>query len=98
MIIEGKILTAFGGKGPDDTIKIAKWSCVRAEVADSYREITLEVVVASQVVRKIHFPHAFVVDYDEHYFDTEGVGTFVLKVRQKKDKFDLTTIEGGFGA
>lgn len=96
MVIEGKILTPLGGAVADDTMKIAKWSLVRAEVDDSYREVTLEVVVASQVVRKVYFPHAFVVDYDEHYFDTEGVGTFLLTVRQRKDKFDLTTIEGGY--
>lgn len=97
MEISGKILTPIAGVVPDDTMKIASWSRVRAEEADSYRAVTLEVVVASMVVRKIHFPNAFVVDYDEHYFDTEGVGTFLLTVRQKKDKFDLTTIEGGFG-
>ena len=97
MKIDGKILTPVGGIPADDTLKIAKWSKVRAEVADSYREIVLEVVVADVIVRKITFPHAFVVDYDEHYHDTEGVGTFLLTVRQKKDKFDLTEIVGGFG-
>jgi len=97
MIINGKILTPVKGAPVDDTLKIAKWSKVRAEVADSYREVTLEVIVADVVIRKITFPHAFVVDFDEHYFDTEGVGTFKLTVRQKKDKFDLTEIVGGFG-
>ena len=97
MIIEGKILTAIGGEAADDTMKIAKWSLVRAENADSYRQATIEVVSANQIVRKVHFPNAFVVDYDEHYFDTEGVRNFKLTIRQKKDKFDLTTIEGGYG-
>ena len=97
MIIEGKILTAVGGEAADDTMKIAKWSCVRAESSDSYREATIEVVYANQIIRKIFFPNAFVVDYEEHYFDTEGVGTFTLVIRQKKDKFELTTIEGGYG-
>jgi hypothetical protein len=45
----------------------------------------------------VHFPNAFVVDYTEDYFDTEGVGTFKLVIRQKKDKFELCTIEGGYG-
>lgn len=98
MIIDGKILTPVGGVAADDTMKIAKWSKVRAEVADSYREATIEVIVADQVVRKVHFPHAFIVDYTENYFDTEGVGTFHLVIRQKKDKFDLTEIEGGYAA
>lgn len=97
LILEGKILTAVDGETADDTMKIAKWSCVRAEEADSYRKATVEVVAANQIVRKVFFPNAFVVDYTEHYFDTEGVGTFTLVIRQKKDKFELTTIEGGYG-
>ncbi len=97
MILEGKILTAVDGEVADDTMKIAKWSCVRAESSDSYRKATVEVVVANQIVRKVHFPNAFVVDYTEHYFDTEGAGTFHLVIRQKKDKFEATTIEGGYG-
>jgi len=96
MVIEGKILTPLAGFAGDDTIKIAQWSRVRAEDVDSYRDATLEVVVASQVVRKIDFPNAFIVDYDEHYFDTEGVGTFILTIRQRKDKFNATTIVGNF--
>lgn len=96
--VHGKILTPVDGDPADDTMKIAKWSLVRAEVADSYREFTLEVVVAGQVVRKVHLPNAFVVDYTETYADKEGTGTFDLTVRQKKDRFDLTEIEGGYEA
>lgn len=94
--IHGKILTAVNGEPADDTMKIAKWSLVRAEVADSYRKATLDVVVADQIVRRVHFPDAFIVDYTENYADVEGTGTFDLTIRQKKDRFDLTTIEGGF--
>ncbi len=97
LIITGKILTAVDGEAADDTKDLAKWTVVRAESADSYRKATLEVVVADQIVRKIHFPNAFVVDYTERYGDTEGVGEFDLVMRQKKDKFEQTTIEGGFG-
>ncbi|WP_058486183.1 hypothetical protein [Defluviitalea phaphyphila] len=94
--ITGKILTAVDGEPADDTMKIAKWSMVRAESADSYRKATVEVIVANQVVRKIHFPNAFIVDYTERYGDTEGVGEFDLTIRQKKDKFEFTTIDGGY--
>ena len=97
LVISGKILTAVDGDIADDTMKIAKWSCVRAENADCYRKATIEVLSASQIVRKVHFPNAFVVDYQESYGHTEGVGTFQLTIRQKKDKFDATTIEGGYG-
>jgi hypothetical protein len=96
LILTGKILTAVDGEASDDTMKIAKWSCVRAESSDSYRKATVEILAANQVVRKVHFPNAFVVDYTEHYGDTEGVGEFSLVIRQKKDKFELTTIEGGY--
>lgn len=94
--LTGRILTAVDGDGADDTMKIAKWSCVRAESSDSYRKATVEIVSANQIVRKVFFPNAFVVDYTENYGDTEGVGEFKLVIRQKKDKFEFTTIDGGF--
>ena len=80
----------------DDTMKIAKWSVVRAESADSYRKATVEIVSANQIVRKVHFPNAFVVDYQERCGDTEGIGECTLVIRQKKDKFEMTTIDGGY--
>jgi hypothetical protein len=95
--VKGKIITAINGEPADDTMKIARWSLVRAEVADSYRTAFLEVIVADQVVRKYTLPDAFVVDYTEDYLDIEGTGTFDLTLRQKKDRFDLTTVEGGYG-
>lgn len=94
--IRGKILTATDGDNADDTMKLALWSLVPAERADCYRKVTLEVISADQVVRKIYFPNAFVVDYTERFGDTEGVGEFFLFVKQKKDKTDLATIEGGY--
>ena len=87
MILTGRILTAVDGDAADDTMKIAKWSVVRAESSDSYRKATVEIVSANQIVRKVHFPNAFVVDYQESYGDTEGIGEFTLVIRQKKDKF-----------
>ena len=96
MILTGRILTAVDGDAADDTMKIAKWSVVRAESSDRYRKATVEIVSANQIVRKVHFPNAFVVDYQERYGDTEGIGEFTLVIRQKKDKFELTTIDGGY--
>ena len=96
MILTGRILTAVDGDAADDTMKIAKWSVVRAESSDSYRKATVEIVSANQIVRKVHFPNAFVVDYQERYGDTEGIGAFTLVIRQQKDKFELTTIDGGY--
>jgi hypothetical protein len=95
--ITGRILTALDGVPVDDTMKIAKWSLVRAESADSYRKLEIKMMLANQVIREIKMENAFVVGYEEHYGDAEGVGTFTLVARQKKDLFVGTTIEGGFG-
>lgn len=94
--ISGKIITATDGDSADDTLKLALWSLVPAEKADCYRKATLEVIAADQVVRKIYFPNAFVVDYTESFGDTEGVGSFSLYIKQKKDKTELATIDGGY--
>ena len=98
MVISGKILTAVDGDPFDSTRKMGTWSLVPAEKADCYRKVTVEVISADQVIRKITYPNAFVVDYKEHYGDTEGIGTFELVVRQKKDKLANVTIEGGYSA
>jgi hypothetical protein len=98
MIVTGKILTAVDGDSFDSTRKMGTWSLVPAEKADCYRKVTVEVISADQIIRKITYPNAFVVDYKETFGDTEGIGTFELVVRQKKDKLSLVTIEGGYSA
>ncbi|BCJ93031.1 hypothetical protein acsn021_06000 [Anaerocolumna cellulosilytica] len=97
LAISGKILTAVDGDEADATLKLANWSLVPAEKADCYRKVTVEVIAAEQVVREIYLSNAFVVDYKESYGDTEGVGTFKLLIRQKKDKNNLVEYKGGFG-
>jgi hypothetical protein len=96
LAIQGKILTAVDGDEADATLKLAQWSLVAAEKAECYRKVTVEVIAAEQVVREINLSNAFVVDYKESYGDTEGVGTFKLLVRQKKDKNNLVSYKGGF--
>lgn len=97
LVVTGKILTPVGGEAADSTIKLAQWSLVPAEKADCYRSIKVDVIAASQVVRKMTLPNAFVVDYEEDFGDTEGIGTFKLTAKQKKDKTALVKFEGGFG-
>jgi hypothetical protein len=94
--VRGKILTAVDGDEADATLKLAQWSLVPAEKADCYRKVTLEVIAAEQVVREIYLSNAFVVDFKESYGDTQGVGTFQLLIRQKKDKNNLVAYKGGF--
>ena len=96
--ITGKILAAVGGEAADDTMKLAKWALVPAENADCYRRLEVQVVSASQVVRKIHLPNAFVIGYEEDFADETGVGNFTLVVKQKKDKMNTLSFEGGFAS
>ena len=83
--ITGKILTAVDGDAFDSTRQLGLWALVPAEKSDCYRKVTIEVI-------------AFVVDYKEDYGDTEGVGTFTLIIKQKKDKMAQVTVEGGYSA
>ena len=48
--------------------------------------------------RRYCFPNAFVIDYKEDFGDSEGTGTFTLTIKQKKDKLNLITVEGGYSA
>lgn len=97
LVIKGKILTPVDGEAADSTMKLAQWSLVPAEKADCYRNVTVDVISASQVVRQISLPNAFVVNYIENYGDEEGVGTFNLHLKQKKDKTAMVKFQGGFG-
>ncbi len=94
--IMGKVLTAVDGDPFDSTRQLGLWALVPAENADCYRKVTVEVISASQEVRKYAFPNAFVVDYKETYGDLEGTGTFTLIIKQKKDKMAQVSVEGGY--
>lgn len=96
MLIKGKILAAVDGETADDTSKIARWSLVPAENSDCYRTVRIDVVNASQVVRQITMPNAFVIDYEEDFTDETGTGVFRLLIKQKKDKMTSLKFEGGF--
>ena len=97
MKVTGKILTMLDD-GTESTVDLAKWAMIPAEEADCYRNVNLMVTAAGQVVREYTLPNAFVVDYKELYGDTEGVGTFELIIRQKKDKIPTTTVNGGYAS
>lgn len=96
--ISGKILTAVDGDPFDSTRSMGLWSVVPAENAISYRKVTVEVISAGIVERKYYFPNAFVVNYKENFGNTDGVGTFNLCIKQKKDKLVGITIDGGYPA
>lgn len=96
VLITGKILAAVNGEAADDTSKIARWSLVPAENSDCYRNVRIDVINASQVVRQITVPNAFVIDYEEDFTDETGAGVFRLLIKQKKDKMVNLKFEGGF--
>lgn len=96
VLIKGKILAAVDGEAADDTSKIARWSLVPAENSDCYRKVQIDVVNASQIVRQISIPNAFVIDYEEDFTDDTGAGVFTLLIKQKKDKMTNLKFEGGF--
>lgn len=93
--VTGKVLTVLD-EGSESTVELATWAMVPVEQADCYRNVTVKVVAANQVVRQYTLTNAFVVDYQETYGDTEGVGTFELIVKQKKDKVQKILITGGY--
>ena len=90
--VTGKILTAVDGDPFDATRQLGLWALVPAENSDCYRKVTVEVIA----VRKYSYPNAFVVDYKEDYGDVEGIGTFKLIMKQKKDKMAQVSVEGGY--
>ena len=96
--IWGKLLFSLGGQEQDSTLNVAQWSLVPSESADSYRTVKVDVISASQVVRQITLPNAFVMEYREELDDETGVGSFYLHVKQKKDQTSKVAIDGEFSA
>lgn len=80
MIIRGKIDTDEG------TIKLCKWAMIPGSDSECYKEITAEFIKDNQLMRKVSFSKAFVVDYSEDYSNHVGAGTFTLYVKQFRGK------------
>ncbi len=80
MIITGKIDT------DENTALLYKWALLPVTNPECYKEITVEYTKDNQLVRKVCFSKAFVVDYSENYSNYSGVGTFTLYVRQFRGK------------
>ena len=80
MIITGKIDTEEG------TALLYQWALLPETNPDCYKEITVEYTKDNQLVRKVYFSKAFVVDYSESYSNHSGVGTFTLYIRQFRGK------------
>jgi hypothetical protein len=76
MQVTGKI-----GAG-ENTNGLYEWSLIPENNDNCYKEITVEQTHAGQVIRKVKFPKAFVVDYSESFTKYESVGHFSILVRQ----------------
>lgn len=96
MTITGKIRSAGDGGVADSTIQAAQWAN-NMDDSKSYQNTTATATAAGQVLRKTVLPNAFVVGYSESFNVETGVGSFELKVRQKKDLLEGYQVEGGFG-
>ncbi len=76
MIIVGKIDTG------ESTATLYQWALIPVNNKDCYKNVTVEYYKNEQLVRKVCFNKAFVVDYSENYSNYIGVGTFTLHLRQ----------------
>lgn len=95
LTITGKIRANVAGIA-DDTVKLPTWALVPAEDVKCYGKVSVDVISGGKVVRQIIMDTAYVVSYKETFGDETGVGTFILQVRQKKDKNDKVEYQGGF--
>jgi len=96
--VYGRMLFDLRTRGNDPTLGLAQWSQVASHNSDCYRKVEIDIISASQVVRKFTLPEAFVVEYKEELDDETGVGDFYLHVRQKRDENAEVKIDGGFAA
>lgn len=95
LVIKGKIRANIGGAA-DETIKLPSWALVPAEDAKCYAKVSVDVISAGKVVREIVLDTAYVTSYKESFDDMSGVGTFELVMKQKKDKNNTVSYQGGF--
>lgn len=91
--VSGKLNTSGGMESP--TLKLFEWAQTPPGEEQVYRIVTVDIESDGQIFRKIKFPNAFIVDYNEKYNDRVGVGSFSIVIRQKADKVDDVTVEGG---
>ena len=96
--IVGRINFSLGAQIADATVDVASWALMPSDQADCYRNVQIQVVSGGQIVRQYTYPNAFVMDYTEDLNDEEGVGTWTLLLKQKKDLTDKVELKGNFEA
>lgn len=79
----------------EPTSSLYLWSLLPPNDPKAYRNVEIQVIShQGMILRKVVFSNAFVVDYRESFSKYTGEGSFVLVLRQKKDKNDTVKIEG----
>jgi len=94
--VTGRINFSLGAEIDDSTVELANWSLMPSDQADCYREAKVQIINGGQIIRQYTYPNAFVMDYTEDLNDDEGVGTFVILLKQKKDLTDKIELKGNF--
>ena len=64
-------------------------------LGDVYKR-QVDVLSGNKEVRQIIMDTVYVAGYKETFADETGVGTFVLTLKQKKDKNNTVQYQGGF--
>lgn len=96
--ITGRINFSLGAELKDSTVELANWALMPSDKAECYRIVQVQVVSGGQIVRQYKYPNAFVMDYSEDLNDEEGVGTFTMLLKQKKDLTSKVELKGNFEA
>lgn len=98
LTVVGKIMadTSSAGNAADSTAKLMAWSVVPSEKKEAYRSVKLKVKSGGIVTRQYELPNAFIVDYSENFDNDDGIGEFVLKLQQMKNKLADVKVTGGF--
>ena len=94
--ITGRINFSLGAELTDSTVELANWSLMPSDQADCYRNVQVQVINGGQVIRQYTYPNAFVMNYLEDLNDEEGVGSFEILLKQKKDLTEKIELKGNF--
>lgn len=94
--ITGRINFSLGAEENDSTVELANWSLMPSDQSDCYRNVQVQVVNGGQIVRQYTYPNAFVMGYTEDLNDEEGVGSFEMLLKQKKDLTAKVELKGNF--
>lgn len=92
--VKGRIIA--NSNGGDQTLQLAHWSMIPDSDRNCYGQVTLEFTHRNVVVRSISLSDAYIVSYKESFSVEEGEGSFVMKIRQKKDKNVSYTCAGSY--